>query len=94
MLLNDTVADRKAEAGDFARGLGGEERIVDAVQVLGSNAAARIGDIHLGARIFLSLRAFSERRQTRIGLVGNDEQSPQRVCPIHAVCVLMKNGSG
>src|SRR6476646_1638292 len=30
VLLNDAVADRKAEAGSFASRLGGEERVVDA----------------------------------------------------------------
>ena len=44
MLLNDTVGHRKPEAGAFLRALGGEERIVDAVQVLGGDAVAGIGD--------------------------------------------------
>src|SRR5664280_1472027 len=44
MLLNDTVSHRKPEAGALARSLGGEERIVDAMDVLRRNALARVGD--------------------------------------------------
>src|SRR5690348_12136325 len=35
MFLNDTVGDRKTQPGALARGFGGKERIVDAIQVLG-----------------------------------------------------------
>src|SRR5207249_4189101 len=49
MLLDDAVAHRKAETGAFARGLGGEERIVDAMQVLGRNALSGVGDFDSGA---------------------------------------------
>ena len=44
MLLNDTVGHRKSQAGAFARALGGEERIVDAVQILRRDAVAGVGD--------------------------------------------------
>src|ERR1700689_2429843 len=49
VLLNDAVSDGEAEAGAAglavaARGLGGEERIVDAAQVLGSDAGAAVGN--------------------------------------------------
>src|SRR5690242_11624761 len=37
MFLHDTVADRKPQARALARGLGGEEGIVDALHVLGCN---------------------------------------------------------
>src|ERR1039458_1648107 len=49
MLLNNTVGHRKAEARAFLRSLGGEKRIVDAVQVLGCDPMARIGHFHLHA---------------------------------------------
>src|ERR1700729_3856970 len=52
VLLNDTVAHGKAEARALARGLGGEERIVDAVHVFGRDAAAGIGYFDLGTRAF------------------------------------------
>ena len=49
MLLNDAVGDGKAQAGAAAlpvagRGFGGEERIVDALEVLGRDAGAGVGD--------------------------------------------------
>src|SRR5205085_9984784 len=50
MLLNDTVGHRKPQAGAFARGLGGEERIVDAVEILGCNTVAGIGDFDARAQ--------------------------------------------
>ena len=50
MLLNDTVCHRKPEAGAFARRLGGEERIVDAVQVLRRDAVPRVGDLDARAQ--------------------------------------------
>src|SRR5688500_5318311 len=46
MLLNDTVAHGEPETGALARGLGGEERIVDAVDVLGGYAGAGVRDFH------------------------------------------------
>ncbi len=49
MLLNDAVGHRQAQAGALAlafsrRGLGGEERIVDALDVFLRNAGAGVGD--------------------------------------------------
>ena len=47
VLLNDAVADREAEAGAAfvaGQGLGGEERIVDALEMLGSDAGTGVGD--------------------------------------------------
>jgi hypothetical protein len=38
MFLNNPVRDRKPQARALARGLGGEERIVDAVQMLRGDA--------------------------------------------------------
>src|SRR5216684_1357329 len=54
MFLDDAVGDGKAEAGAaglaFARsGLGGEEGIVDALDVLGSNARSGVGNTHADA---------------------------------------------
>ena len=48
VLLNDAVGDGEAEAGAalvarLGRGLGGEERIVDALEVLGRDAGAGVG---------------------------------------------------
>src|SRR5580698_2090659 len=42
MLLNDTVGHREPEARAFMRALGGEERIVDAAQVLRRDSMAGI----------------------------------------------------
>ena len=49
MLLDDAVGDGKTQAGaaavaGFGHGLGGEKRIVDALEVLGSDAGAGVGD--------------------------------------------------
>ena len=49
VLLNDAVGNRESEPGAApvagpGGGLGGEERIVDALEVLGSDAAAGVGD--------------------------------------------------
>ena len=54
MFLNDAVGDGKAEAGTaglaFARrGLGGEEGIVDALDVLGGNARSGVRNAHANA---------------------------------------------
>src|SRR5258708_23539245 len=54
MFLDDAVGDRKTEAGAaglaFARrGLGGEEGVVDALDVLGSNARSGVGYAHTDA---------------------------------------------
>src|SRR5689334_19860864 len=49
MLLNDTVGHRKSETGALARRLGGEEGIVDAVNVLRSNAGSCIGHFYFDA---------------------------------------------
>ena len=53
MLLNDTVCDRQAEARPFARSLGGEERIVDAVDMLGIDAVSAVEHIDLHAAVVL-----------------------------------------
>ena len=42
MFLHDAVGHRKTEARAFACGLGGEERVVDAMHVLGRDAMPRI----------------------------------------------------
>ena len=49
MLLNDAVGDRQAQSGALAlsfarRGLGGEERVVDALDMFLRNAGAGVGD--------------------------------------------------
>src|ERR1035438_10032683 len=51
MLLNDPISHRQPQASALARGLGGEERVVDAVQVLGVYAVSAVGpfDAELGA---------------------------------------------
>ena len=43
VLADDSVADRKPQAGTLARAFSGEERIENARQILGSDARARIG---------------------------------------------------
>src|SRR2546422_9282973 len=45
VFLDDAVADRKPKSGAAAGGLGGEERIKDADQVLAGDSDARIGDL-------------------------------------------------
>src|SRR5215472_18285877 len=44
MLLNDTVRHAQPEAGALLGALGREEGIVNAVQVLGRDSVARVGD--------------------------------------------------
>ena len=44
VLAHDAVGDRQPEAGAAADRLGGEERIVDARQLLGRNARTGVGD--------------------------------------------------
>src|SRR5579872_4873868 len=46
VLLNDSVTHRKPQARALARALGGEERIVNAVQILGGNAVAGVDHVH------------------------------------------------
>ena len=45
VLVDDAVGDRQAEAGAAADRLGGEERIVDARQLLRRNARSGVGDL-------------------------------------------------
>ena len=45
VLLDDAVADRKAEAGPLADGLGGEERVEDPLADRRLDAAAGVGDL-------------------------------------------------
>src|SRR5690242_14565770 len=52
MLLDDSVRHRKAQPRALARRLGGEERIVDAVQMLGRDAAAGVGYLDLNTGTF------------------------------------------
>src|SRR5438477_9889522 len=58
MFLHDTVADRKPEARPFARGLGGEEGIVNTMHVLGRDAMPGIADFHARAALFSRRRHF------------------------------------
>src|SRR5579875_2277415 len=56
VLLDDAVGDGESEAGALVlplpgRGFGGEERIVDAVHVLGRDAAAAVLDEDLGQAV-------------------------------------------
>src|SRR5271169_4948377 len=52
VLLNDAVAHREPQASAFARGFGCKERIVDAVQVLLSDAVSRVPDFDPRAALF------------------------------------------
>ena len=47
LLHDDVVADRQAQAGALARGLGREERVEDAVADLRRDAVAVVADPHL-----------------------------------------------
>src|ERR1035438_7054403 len=46
MLLNDPISHRQPQASALARGLGGEERVVDAVQVAERHPAAKRNRMH------------------------------------------------
>src|ERR1035441_4526578 len=50
VFLNNTVSHRKPEAGTLARRLGGEEGIVDAMDVLRGDALPSVGHFDPGAR--------------------------------------------
>ena len=45
VLAHDAVGDRQTEAGALVHRLGGEERVVDAGEILVGNAAARVGQL-------------------------------------------------
>ena len=82
MLLNDTVGHRKAQARALARALGGEERIVDAVQMLGRDAAIRYRP-HPRARAYLRARcALPARRRPawRRARSGTGSGRPAAAC--------------
>src|ERR1700704_1368592 len=74
MLLNDTVCDRQAEARPFARSLGGEERIVDSVDMLGIDAVPAVEhvDLHTAVVIVRGLHFQHAARSHRVARV--DEQ--------------------
>src|SRR3954453_6316094 len=52
MFLHNTVRHRKAESRAFAGRFGGEEGVVDAVDVLGGNAVPGVRDLHPDAGAF------------------------------------------
>src|ERR1035441_7258244 len=52
MLLNDTVGYRKSKAGALLGALGGEEGIVDAVQVFRRDPVAGVGNLHPHSQSF------------------------------------------
>src|SRR6185436_6035336 len=52
VLADDSIGDRQAEAGALAHRLGGEERIVNAREVLSRNAVAGVGDLGDGFAAF------------------------------------------
>src|ERR1017187_397798 len=53
VFLNDSVCHRQPQSGALARGLGGEERVVDAVQMLGGDACSAVGHFDMRVRAFL-----------------------------------------
>src|SRR5580698_10142218 len=77
MFLDDAVGDRKAETGAtwlaFARrSLGGKERIVNALNVLGGNAAPGVGHAH--ADTLAVDRGYAQRAAARHGVFRVQEQ--------------------
>src|SRR5271169_6750074 len=77
MFLDDAVGDGKTEAGAaglaFARrSLGGEEGIVNALNVLGSNARSGVG--HADADALAVERGHAQRAAARHGVLGVQEQ--------------------
>jgi len=84
MLLNDTVSHREAEAGALAHSLGGEERIVDAVQVLGGDADSRIGHFGPGSRAFRPGAHF-EGTAGRHGVAGIQEEVEKHLLKLAGV---------
>ena len=73
MLLDDAVAHRKAQPGAAAGGLGGEERIEDAMQMFGRNARAGVGDFHFD-RAVLRRGADFQHAARRHGVARVHEQ--------------------
>src|SRR5215472_2546704 len=73
VFLDDAIGDGEAQARAFARGLGRKERVVNAVEVFGGNAGARIADIHAGAGL-LAPRAYGERAAALHGVTRIQEQ--------------------
>src|SRR5271157_2886231 len=86
MLLNDTVSHREAEAGALAHSLGGEERIVDAVHVLGGDAMSRIGHFGPGSRAFRPGAHF-QRSAGRHGVAGIQEEVEKHLLKLAGVAV-------
>src|SRR6185436_19036285 len=56
MFTNDSIADREAQARTLPHRLGGEERIVNARQLLGRDAVAGVGDFGHGFAAFEARR--------------------------------------
>src|SRR5690242_3555916 len=69
MLFDYTVADGKAQAGAAAIGLGGEERVKNAMDVLAGNACAGIRNFHFNAAV-VRHRADLQHAAARHGVPG------------------------
>src|SRR5689334_11793699 len=86
MFLHDTVADRKAEAGALAGGLGSEERIVDAVQVLWSDAVAGIDHVDARAAV-IGCRLHFQHSPSLHGVPRIEEQIQKHLLQLSRIAV-------
>jgi len=74
VLLNDTVCDRQAEARPFASSLGGEEGIVNAVDVFRVDAVPAVDHVDLHPALVLVRRPDFEHAAGAHGVARVDEQ--------------------
>src|SRR2546421_6275746 len=74
MLLNDTVCDRQAEARPFVRSLGGEERIVNAVDMLGIDAVSAVDHVDLDTAVRLNRGVYLQHSVRAHSVARVDEQ--------------------
>ena len=90
VLLNDAVGDREAESGaaPVARsgsGLGGEEGIVDALQVLGRDAGAGVGDQSLDMAV--DQRGDAQAAAAGHGFLGVEQQVEKDLLQLAGIAV-------
>src|SRR4029077_12971548 len=85
VLLNDTVCDRQTEARPFTCSLGGEEGIVDAVDMLGIDAVAAVEDVDLDAAVFLVRRLHFQHATRSHGVARVDEQIQEHLLQLTGI---------
>src|SRR5208283_5273962 len=95
VFLNDAVADGEAQAGAAlvsGQSLGGKEGIVDALEMLGSDAGAGVGDV--GFDLAIDDSSDAQSPAARHGVFGVQQQIEEDLLQLAGVAVYRRKLSG